>query len=38
MSWIAFVVIGWFIYGLLVNFGYHDDDENNDDDDRDRED
>ncbi len=26
MGWVAFVVIGWFIYGLLVNFGIRDDD------------
>ena len=31
MGWVAFVVIGWFIYGLLVNFGYHDDDEDDND-------
>ena len=34
MGWVAFVVIGWFIYGLLVNFGY-DDDEHGDEDDND---
>ncbi len=28
MGWVAFVVIGWFIYGLLVNFGASDDDDN----------
>lgn len=27
MGWVAFVVIGWFIYGLLVNFGYHEDED-----------
>ena len=25
MSWIALFIIGWFIYGILTNFGQHDD-------------
>ena len=33
MGWVAFVVIGWFIYGLLVNFGIRDDDDDEDDND-----
>ncbi len=32
MGWVAFVVIGWFIYGLLVNFGMNDDDDEDDND------
>ena len=32
MGWVAFVVIGWFIYGLLVNFGIRDDDDEDDND------
>ncbi len=27
MSWIALFIIGWFIYGMLVNFGARDDDD-----------
>jgi hypothetical protein len=31
MGWVAFVVTGWFIYGLLVNFGAGYDDDDDDD-------